>query len=705
MENLSKALSVFDCAVLKYAPNQTLELLHHNLPWVFDLFETAPTNTVIQLPCKSLFLDDFIQQAAELWQTDDEDRLNSGIWTEQLTQGRELHLEAIAVNALHEKLLVIHNQEKQFTQRQTTLQSARELVIANEVLQEQHLRVKSKLEEILLTSKSLSDKFDALSSLIEQAKFGAIILDDQRQPILQNPAVFDLFDLTFNKESTQALNILIELAQKQYPEFERVMSVRENWQGEVLWMQPPFNNKWLNISIYVIGSDKAESYHWCFFVSDISRLKHLQQHNETLALHDPLTQLPNRQYFWRCLDRFCHQSDVFYVLYIDVNHFKHVNEAFGHKEGDKLLRELASRLKGTLKKKDVMARVGGDEFAIILSDIDTPEHCKRIAERLQQTAHDVFTTDSNERYYVSLSIGAVSYPRDGKNPETLMKYADLAAYKAKSDENQKVELYHSDLTQRSNQRLTLESALREAIKNNEFELVLQPILNLTTNKVVKAEALIRWHHPERGIIMPNEFIPLAEQTGLIVCVGRWVIKEGMAHIAALAQHEHKIKLSINLSPRQIRDPGLLSYVEKQLSLSKIDPQLLEFELTEGTIVSDYDMVSKLLNQFREKGISVAIDDFGTGYSSLSYLKKLPIDDLKIDRSFVKDLASDDNDKAIVLAVLAMAKQLQLDVTAEGVEDSSQRQFLNQHNCELGQGYLFSKPITFDNFMTYLRTKN
>jgi diguanylate cyclase (GGDEF)-like protein len=393
------------------------------------------------------------------------------------------------------------------------------------------------------------------------------------------------------------------------------------------------------------------------------------------------------------------------VLYIDVNHFKQVNEAFGHKEGDKLLRELAARLKGTLKKKDVMARVGGDEFAIILFDIDTPEHCQKIAERLQQTAHDVFTTESNERYYVSLSLGAVSYPRDGKNPETLMKFADLAAYKAKSDESQKVELYHSDLTQRSNQRLTLESALRDAIKNNEFELVLQPILNLTTNKVVKAEALIRWHHPTRGVIMPNEFIPLAEQTGLIIHIGQWVIKEGIANVAAITKLGHGIKLSINLSPRQIRDPSLLAYVEKQLELSNINPRLLEFELTEGTIVSNYDMVSKLLNQFREKGISVAIDDFGTGYSSLAYLKNLPIDDLKIDRSFVKDLGSDENDKAIVLAVLAMAKQLQLDVTAEGVEDSSQQRFLNQHDCELGQGYLFSKPITFDSFMTYLNTKN
>ena len=380
-----------------------------------------------------------------------------------------------------------------------------------------------------------------------------------------------------------------------------------------------------------------------------------------------------------------------------------MNEAFGHKEGDRLLRELAGRLKSTLKKKDVIARVGGDEFAIILFDIAEPEHCQKIAERLQQNAHNVFTTQNDERYYISLSIGAVGYPTDGNNPETLMKYADLAAYKAKYDESQKVELYSSELTERSNQRLTLESALRDAIKNDEFELMLQPILNLTSNKVVKAEALIRWRHPVRGIVMPNEFIPLAEQTGLIVSIGKWVIEKGIALINSLENSGFNIKLSINLSPRQIRDPGLLSFVEKQLEKSHIDPSLLEFELTEGTIVSDYDTVSKLLNLFRQKGISVAIDDFGTGYSSLSYLKKLPIDDLKIDRSFVKDLASDDNDKAIVLAVLAMAKQLQLDVTAEGVEDSSQRQFLNEHHCELGQGYLFSQPITFNNFLTYLRT--
>ena len=705
MNDLSKALSVFDCAVLKYRSSNELELVHYNAPWIFELFDPVISDNLLPIPCNSLFLDDFIPQALELWQESKDDQLNSGLWTEKLSDDTELHLEAIAINSDNEKLLILHNQEQQFIQRQTTLQSARELVIANEVLQEQHVKVKSKFEEILLTSKSFSDKFDALLSVIEQAQFGVVILDESKHPILQNPAVFDLFDLTFATDSIEALDILMDLATKQYPEFERAMSMRENWQGEVLWMQPPFNNKWHNISIYVVGSDKAESYHWCLFVSDISRLKHLQQHNETLALHDPLTQLPNRQYFWRCLERFCHQSDLFYVLYIDVNHFKQVNEAFGHKEGDKLLRELAARLKGTLKKKDVMARVGGDEFAIILFDIDTPEHCQKIAERLQQTAHDVFTTESNERYYVSLSLGAVSYPRDGKNPETLMKFADLAAYKAKSDESQKVELYHSDLTQRSNQRLTLESALRDAIKNNEFELVLQPILNLTTNKVVKAEALIRWHHPTRGVIMPNEFIPLAEQTGLIIHIGQWVIKEGIANVAAITKLGHGIKLSINLSPRQIRDPSLLAYVEKQLELSNINPRLLEFELTEGTIVSNYDMVSKLLNQFREKGISVAIDDFGTGYSSLAYLKNLPIDDLKIDRSFVKDLGSDENDKAIVLAVLAMAKQLQLDVTAEGVEDSSQQRFLNQHDCELGQGYLFSKPITFDSFMTYLNTKN
>ncbi|TDF35160.1 bifunctional diguanylate cyclase/phosphodiesterase [Alteromonadaceae bacterium M269] len=705
MYSLNKALSAFDCAVLRQRSENTYELVHNNFPWIFELFNTSTSEASFNFPSRSLFLDDFIEQAKELWETSLDDQLNSGIWTEQLNKDLELHLEAIAINSKDEKLLVLHNQEQQFIQRQTTLQSARELVIANEVLQEQHIHVRRQFEKILLESRSLGDKIEALSDVIDHAQFGVLILDASMRPLLQNPAIFDLFDLPYEPSSTNVFNTLSDLARKQYPEFERVLSVRENWQGELLWMQPPFNTKWLKVTLYVIGDSDPDTYHWCLFVTDISRLKHLQQHNETLALHDPLTQLPNRQFFWRCLERFCANPDVFYVLYIDVNHFKQVNEAFGHKEGDRLLRELANRLKNTLKKKDVIARVGGDEFAIILSDINEPEHCQKIADRMQKNAHDVFTTEGDERYYISLSIGAVSYPNDGKNPETLMKYADLAAYKAKSDENQAVELYSSELTQRSSQRLTLESALRDAVKNDEFELMLQPILNLTSNRVVKAEALIRWNHPERGIIMPGEFIPLAEQTGLIVKIGKWVIEKGLALIQSIQSSGFRIKLSINLSPRQIRDPGLLSFVEKQLEKTDIDPSLLEFELTEGTIVSDYDTVSKLLNLFRQKGISVAIDDFGTGYSSLSYLKKLPIDDLKIDRSFVKDLASDDNDKAIVLAVLAMAKQLQLDVTAEGVEDSSQQQFLNEHDCELGQGYLFSQPVTFDNFISYLRTKN
>jgi EAL domain-containing protein (putative c-di-GMP-specific phosphodiesterase class I) len=362
---------------------------------------------------------------------------------------------------------------------------------------------------------------------------------------------------------------------------------------------------------------------------------------------------------------------------------------------------------------DHIARIGGTEFAIIMeldhfhsqfSSADQTQ-CKTFVKELIRASSLPFYLESGSQCEVGLNVGAAAYPIDSSDAEELMKFADLAVFSAKKQPKSGLEFYSKKLVDASLKRIELEDALHKAIINNEFELYLQPIIDLASGEIVKAEALIRWRLPNGSIISPEEFIPFAEQTGLIVPIGKWVIAEACKLLALLKTRGKELKLSVNLSPRQIADRQLLEFIKNTLIKERVSPKLFEIELTEGVLIDNYDKVHFLLTELRALGISVSIDDFGTGYSSLSYLQKLPIDHIKIDRSFTMslndNLQEESGNGAIILAVIAMAKSLKLGVIAEGVETATQKDFLMRHQCHIAQGFLFSRPLPFKDFCALL----
>jgi diguanylate cyclase (GGDEF)-like protein len=417
---------------------------------------------------------------------------------------------------------------------------------------------------------------------------------------------------------------------------------------------------------------------------------------EYLASHDSLTGLPNREMFNELL-RYAISAAQRYqrrfaVLFIDLDRFKVINDSLGHDAGDVLLVEVASRLRGALRSSDVVARLGGDEFVVILEETAERDDVERIAlnllsvlsEPLQLIGHECHTT---------ASIGIAMYPSDGSDAQTLTKNADMAMYLTKEDGKNGVRFFNKEVRTQSIERLTLETALRRALDRNQFALHYQPKVDMTTGQITGVEALLRWTHPELGVLPPSQFIPLAEETGLIVPIGRWVLKEACAQNMDWQRRGLRpVSMAVNLSPRQFGDEHLLGDIDEALAASGMSPVLLQLEVTESMVMRNVSRAVKVLDAIQSRGIRLAIDDFGTGYSSMSLMKQFPIDTIKIDRSFVRDLPKDSEDQAIAQAIISMGKALGMTVIAEGVETVEQEAFLRNHACDEMQGYLFSKPV-------------
>lgn len=698
--SLIQALGIIDCCILKRLSLDKFEVLHCNKAWFYQLLPEAQQRNPFIFTKNSAYLDDFLIDAEEFWRMGNAGQIHSGIWSEQ-TANTLLRLEAIAAIAEGEKFLVITNLQQEYDRQQQTLQVARELLISNDKVMAQHDYVHERLDSLLKANQNQSLLIAPIQKAIESASSGVVIADAKLQLVSHNPAAMALFDIDNNEAEQDPVSILLQLFENQFPEYDRVFAMASRWTGELFWHKPPNTSKWLQMAVYPVLDDYQSVKHWLFIVTDITRLKYLLQKNEKLTLYDGITNIPNRQFFWQKLEQQIAASKPLFVLYLDIKHFKRINEVHGHAAGDHVLIQLTDRLKPLLGSADLLARVGGDEFAVICHNTEDNSKCRSLAERLVEAVERPFYTETEQKCHVGLSVGVAHFPSDASNAEDLMKFADLAVYSAKKHSKSNIQFYSLKLKEASRKRLALENALREAIDNKQFELYLQPMLDLQSGKIVKAEALLRWCLPNGDIISPDDFIPAAEQSGLIVPIGKWVISRACEMLAVLHNRQQSIKLSINLSPRQITDRQLFSFIHDALTNNKVDPQKLELELTEGVLVDDYQRVQFLLNEVRNLGISVSIDDFGTGYSSLSYLKKLPIDYLKIDRSFVKDLATDENDKAIVLAVIAMAHSLKLGVIAEGVETQQQNDFLKMNHCDSAQGFLFSKPVKFEQFCEQL----
>jgi diguanylate cyclase (GGDEF)-like protein len=431
----------------------------------------------------------------------------------------------------------------------------------------------------------------------------------------------------------------------------------------------------------------------------ISRvLEETKEHFRHAAFHDSLTGLPNRAMFTELLkaeiDNSKRRNDhMFAVLFLDLDRFKNVNDSLGHTHGDLLLVAFAERLERTLRPVDTLARFGGDEFAILLSGMTDATDAVRVAQRISDELSQPFVLDKNSAF-ATASIGIALSSSGYDRPEDILRDADTAMYRAKENGKARYEVFDHGMHARAVLRLQLESDLRQAVEQKEFCVYYQPIVSLQTGRLNGFEALVRWNHPRRGLVLPADFIPVAEETGLIVPIGQWVLNEACAHVRQwqIDSPSHRsLSLSVNLSARQVAQPDLLERIKEALEASKLSPHCLKLEITESVVMENAEAAALMFKQLRALGVQLSIDDFGTGYSSLSYLHRFPLNYLKIDRSFVMRLTTE-NDNAIVRTISTLARNLGMEVIAEGIETEEQYQQLRMLGCEYGQGFLFSRPV-------------
>lgn len=425
------------------------------------------------------------------------------------------------------------------------------------------------------------------------------------------------------------------------------------------------------------------------------------------AFHDLLTGLPNRTLFNDrlplALANAQRQTGLLAVMFLDLDRFKTINDTLGHAIGDLLLQAVAQRLSTCLREGDTIARWGGDEFTLLLPQIYSPEDAAKAAQRIIQALKPAFYLEGHE-LHISSSMGIAIYPQDGEDAQTLLKNADAALYRVKEQGRNGFQIYTPAINSKASELLALESSLYHALERQEFSLQFQPQLNTTTWQITRMEALVRWHHPSLGLISPRVFIPLAEENGLIVPIGEWVLRTACAQNKAWQDAGMPpLRIAVNLSARQFQEPGMVETISQILAETGLAPACLELEITETTAMQNVDFTSAVLQELHDMGVHISLDDFGTGYSSLGYLKKFPLDTIKIDQSFVRELPTDANDLAIVRAVIALGHGLDLSVVAEGVETREQMELLRSLHCEDMQGYLFSKPLPALSATQFLQT--
>ena len=468
--------------------------------------------------------------------------------------------------------------------------------------------------------------------------------------------------------------------------------------GQLFWNE-------LHISP-VRDEEGAITTHFVSIINDVTARIDYEHQLEYHANHDALTGLANRNLLNdrinQALIHARHNQHLVGVLLLDLDRFKLINDGFGHGAADNMLKAVSERLCNAVRETDTVARLGGDEFVVVVTDVDSDEHIAVVANKIMRTLAQPLIVEGKE-IFVSASIGAAVYPRDGEHGESLLRNADVAMYRVKEHGRNNYRFYAPEMGQMALDRLDMEGNLRRALERNELTVFYQPLVSLNSGCIVGAEALVRWNHPRIGLIHPGEFIPLAEDTGLVIPLGDQVMRQACRDAKAWQEAGlPPLRISINISARQFRQENLADHVREVLADTGLEAAYLEFELTESMVMHDIDTTLGTLRELKQLGVSLALDDFGTGYSSLSYLKRFPIDTLKIDRSFVNDIPDDEDDSAIAHAVIAMAHSLGLRVVAEGVENKAQLTTLQGYACDDFQGFYFSRPVPAEEFVLLLR---
>ncbi|WP_412679030.1 EAL domain-containing protein [Brevibacillus parabrevis] len=461
---------------------------------------------------------------------------------------------------------------------------------------------------------------------------------------------------------------------------------------------------WTESKINPIVDELGNVSKLLFVTRDITDRKQSEELIHHLAYHDALTDLPNRRMYTQHLSREIMQAKRFQsnlaVLFLDLDRFKDVNDSFGHDVGDLLLVEAANRLKACLRPNDVAARLGGDEFTVLLSQLTDREEAAALANRIMEALQRPFILQDHS-FNVSCSIGIALYPQDGDNADDLLKRADTALYTVKSRGKNGYDFFDPTMEAKSLERILMENELRKAIEQEQFQIYYQPKIDIATDTLTGMEALVRWVHPELGVIPPNRFIPIAEETGMIIALGEWILRQACRQNKIWHDQGYLLKVSVNLSARQIYQKDLVEMIKQILAETELAAEWLELEITESIFVK-MEEATAVLQQIRDIGIHISIDDFGTGYSSFSYIKSLPVDTIKIDASFIRDIHHNQESQAIVKAIVTIAQSLNMNVIAEGIELNDQAAALQKNGCDHGQGYLFSRPLATDDFERYLR---
>jgi diguanylate cyclase (GGDEF)-like protein/PAS domain S-box-containing protein len=579
-----------------------------------------------------------------------------------------------------------------------------DLMSTNEVLNKE-INERRKIEADLRASRErLSSVFDAVKDgLVVQARDGTFVeLNRAAENILglepdQVPAGLSLADFVETvHEDGETFDPTLHPArvsvETQKPQRDVVMGL----------VRPDGSQRWVSINTELLFDSEGEVELVVSNFSDITDKKASEELIWHQANYDALTGLPNRRLFQEHLETEMKKSErsglPLALMFLDLDHFKDVNDTLGHDIGDVLLKEASRRLRSCVRASDTVARLGGDEFTIILSELDSLSNIAVVAQNILQRMSEPFQLGIDSAY-VGASIGITLFPQDAQNIDTLLKNADQAMYSAKNQGRNRYRYFTESMQQATAARMWIANELRTALARGQFQLFLQPIVDLATGRVSKAEALIRWRHPSRGYIDPSVFIPIAEETGVIVDIGDWVFQEVTGQLQAWRQHHKELlQISINRSPVQFRTRSGDGSWTEFLNRIGLPGSAIAVEITEGLLLEPNAMVVDQLAELRDAGVQVSLDDFGTGYSAMSYLKKFDIDNLKIDQSFIRNLQADSEDMALCKAIIVMAHELNIKVIAEGVETEQQRQLLADVGCDFAQGYLFSRPVPAEEFM-------
>lgn len=576
-------------------------------------------------------------------------------------------------------------------------------------------RVSNEFVVAMMTMMSAKDEATAL--LLEKERHLHLIIDSvphmifarnaRGRFVFANRATADAYGLAIDELTLKSLDALHrhvstqELAQFQAAD-ERI--IQHN--ADAFWSEETFTDqagKQRILQTYRVGFDYAGETVALTVAMDVTAQKEAEAQIKHLAYHDPLTNLPNRLRLIDVLKRESERSIrhgyVGAVLFIDLDHFKNINDSLGHPVGDLVLQEVARRLLSSTRAEDVICRLGGDEFVIVAPELSdslsqAAANARDIAEKMRETLA-LPIASAGQYLQLTASIGIVLFPEGHQDAFEILRFADTAMYHAKKEGRDTIEFFSETMSSMVNRHLRLENELRQAIDREEFTIHFQPKVACDGESIVGAEVLIRWQHPDDGLISPAEFIPILESSRLIIPVGNWLMKKVFCIVKEWSTQglwSADYRVGINISPRQFRDKHFVRDVLALLETTEVDPNLIEFEITEGIVIHDVESTIAVMRVLTQRGLAFSLDDFGTGYSSLSYLKRLPVHALKIDQAFVRDITSDPNDAAIVEATLAMARGLGLDVVAEGVETDQQLRFLLAHRCQYYQGYLFSRPV-------------